>query len=56
MPDGWRRLTSDELKSEADVDGINVGLSTKDEERINNGKVYHAQVPEAGKGFFTFSM
>lgn len=56
MPDGWRRLTSDELKSDADVDGINVGLSTKDEENVVDGKVHHAQVPEAGKGFFTFSM
>ena len=56
MPDGWRRLTPDELKGDFDIDGINVGLSGKDEENVVDGKTHHATVPKDGMGFFTFSM
>jgi hypothetical protein len=56
MPDGWRRLTPDEQKGEYDTDGINVGLSTKDEEKVIDGKMYHAKTPAVGKGLFDFYM
>ena len=56
MPDGWRRLTSDELTGDFDDDGINVGLPGEDAENVVDNKTHHLKVSTDGTGFFTFSM
>lgn len=56
MPDGWRRLTPDELTGDFDDDGINVGLPGEDVENVVDNKTHHLKVSADGTGFFTFSM
>lgn len=56
MPDGWRRLTSDELKGTFDDDGINVGLPGEDTENVIDNKTHHLKTSADGTGFFTFNM
>lgn len=56
MPDGWRRLTSDELKGTFDDDGVNVGLPGEDVENVVDNKTHHLKTSADGTGFFAFSM
>lgn len=56
MPDGWRRLTPDQLTGDFDDDGINVGLPGEDVENVVDNKTHHLKTSADGTGFFTFSM